>query len=154
MIIYRKLFYLVVVALISGFYQQPRAVAGVYEDLRWAIEDNNTADVGKLLARGADPNTSDERGNTLLMVAVGHKNADLVDLLVNAGAKLNLRNNRGETAIMLASYQGFKDIVEKLYLKGAEINHAGWNPLIYAASGGHTDIIRYCWRGCQSTRWP
>jgi ankyrin repeat protein len=81
------------------------------------------------------------------MVAVGHKNADLVDLLVNAGAKLNLRNNRGETAIMLASYQGFKDIVEKLYLKGAEINHAGWNPLIYAASGGHTDIIRLLLEG-------
>jgi ankyrin repeat protein len=76
------------------------------------------------------------------MVAVSHKNADLVDLLMNAGAKLNLRNRRGETAIMLASYRGFGDIVEKLYIKGAEINHPGWNPLIYAASGGHESIIR------------
>ena len=43
---------------------------------------------------------------------------------------------------MLASYRGFGDIVEKLYIKGAEINHPGWNPLIYAASGGHANIIR------------
>jgi len=142
MISSRKLFFLAGLALVSSLSHQSIAVAGIYEDLRWAVEDNNTTDIAKLLARGADPNTPDEQGNTLLMVAAGHKNADLVDLLMNAGAKLNLRNRRGETAIMLASYRGFGDIVEKLYIKGAEINHPGWNPLIYAASGGHESIIR------------
>jgi hypothetical protein len=138
----RKHFFLACLALVSSLCHPSLAVAGIYEDLRWAVEDNNITDITRLLAKGADPDTPDEQGNTLLMVAVGHKNADLVDLLVNAGAKLNLRNRRGETAIMLASYRGFGDIVEKLYLKGAEINHPGWNPLIYAASGGHVGIIR------------
>ena len=76
------------------------------------------------------------------MIAVRHKNIPLVDLLINAGAKLNLRNRYGETAIMLASYKGLGDIVEKLYVKGAEINHKGWNPLLYAATGGHAKIIQ------------
>jgi ankyrin repeat protein len=120
----------------------PPAVAGVYEDLRWAAEDNNTGDVAKLLARGADPNTPDEQGNTLLMIAIRHKNAELADLLIKAGARLNLRNRYGETAIMLASLHGLRDIVEKLYIKGAEIKHTGWNPLIYAATGGHPQIIQ------------
>jgi len=117
------------------------AAAGVYEDLRWAVDDNNISDTTKLLAKGADPNTPDEQGNTLLMVAVRNKNTAMVDLLINAGAKLNLRNKHGETAIMLASYSGLGDIVEKLSIKGAEINHKGWNPLIYAATGGHAKII-------------
>ena len=69
------------------------------------------------------------------------------DLLINAGAKLNLRNRYGETAIMLASYNGLESVVEKLYIKGAEINHEGWNPLIYAASGGHPKVIQLLLEG-------
>ena len=119
----------------------PSMAAGVYEDLRRAVEDNNISDTTRLLAKGADPNTPDEQSNTLLMTAVRQKNTALANLLINAGAKLNLRNKHGETAIMLASYSGLGDIVEKLYIKGAEINHNGWNPLIYAATGGHAKII-------------
>ena len=119
------------------------------------MEDNNTTDIAKLLARGADPNTPDEQGNTLLMVAVRNKNAELVDLLINAGAKLNLRNKYGETAIMLASYNGLGNIVEKLYVKGAEINHKGWNPLLYAATDGHAKIIQLLLEGgVRSIRSP
>src|SRR5687768_11679292 len=121
----RKSFFVAGLVLAVCLSQQPMAIAGVYEDLRWAIEDNNTGDIAKLLSQGADPNTPDEQGNTLLMVAVRNKNAALVDLLIKAGAKLNLRNRYGETAIMLASYNGLGDIVEKLYVKGAEINHKG-----------------------------
>jgi ankyrin repeat protein len=128
--------------LTASLCQPPIAAAGVYEDLRSAVEDGHTSDVTKLLARGADPNTPDERGNTLLMLAVRHKNARLVDLLIDAGAKLNLRNKYGETAIMLASYNGLYNIVEKLYIKGAEINHPGWNPLLYAATAGHPKIVQ------------
>lgn len=121
----RKPFSLACLLLAASLCQPLVAAAGVYEDLRSAVENDQTSEIAKLLARGADPNTPDERGNTLLMVAVRHKNAKLVDLLIDAGARLNLRNKYGETAIMLASYNGLYNIVEKLYVKGAEINHAG-----------------------------
>lgn len=138
----RKSFSLACLLLATSLCQPPIAAAGVYEDLRSAVENDRTSDIAKLLAQGADPNTPDERGNTLLMVAVRHKNAKLVYLLIDAGAKLNLRNKYGETAIMLASYNGLYNIVEKLYIKGAEIKHPGWNPLLYAAAGGHPKIIQ------------
>jgi ankyrin repeat protein len=107
--------------LVVGFFLASPVSAGVYEELRSAVEVNHTGDIAKLLARGADPNTPDEQGNTLLMIAIQNNNPELVDILLNAGAKLNLRNRYGETAIMLASYNGLYDIVEKLYVKGAEI---------------------------------
>lgn len=143
----RKLFLLAGLVLVASLSQHRLAIGGVYEDLRGAAEQNHTSDIAKLLARGADPDTPDESGNTLLMIAVRHKNAELVDLLVNAGAKLNLRNRHGETAIMLASYKGLGNIVHALYVNGAEINHKGWNPLLYAASGGHARIIELLLEG-------
>jgi ankyrin repeat protein len=138
----RKSFFAACLVLAAGLCQPSIAAAGAYEDIRWAVEDNNISDLRKLLARGADPNTPDEHGNTLLMMSIRQKNPALVDLLVDAGAKLNLRNKYGETAIMLASLNGLRGIVEKLYIKGAEANHDGWNPLIYAATNGHADIIQ------------
>jgi ankyrin repeat protein len=126
----------------AAFCLAPPASAGVYEELRSAVEANHTGDIAKLLARGDDPNTPDEQGNTLLMIAVRNNNPQLVDILMNAGAKLNLRNRYGETAIMLASYKGLYNIVEKLYIKGAEVKHDGWNPLLYAATNGHANVIQ------------
>ena len=76
------------------------------------------------------------------MVAAKTGNLKLAQFLIDAGAKLNIRNRLGETAIMLASYQGQTEMVKQFYIKGAEINHSGWNPLLYAASGGHVDTIR------------
>lgn len=127
--------------LAVGLYLPLHAAADIHEDLIWAVEDNNTADLTKLLAKGADPNTYDKRGNTLLMIAVQNKNSQLIHLLLEAGANPNLRNHYGETAIMLASYHGEAGMTKQFYLKGAEINHTGWNPLIYAATKGHTEII-------------
>ena len=117
------------------------AAAGIHEDLLWAVEDNNATDLAKLLAKGANPNTYDKRGNTLLMIAVQNKSNHLIHLLLEAGANPNLRNHYGETAIMLASYHGEAGMTKQFYIKGAEINHKGWNPLIYAATKGHTQII-------------
>ena len=94
-----------------------------------------------MLTKGADPDTSDAQGNTLLMIAVRNKNAERVDLLIKAGAKLNSHNKYGETAIMLASYNKLGNIVEKLYDKGAEINHKGLGPLLYAATTSHAKVI-------------
>lgn len=118
------------------------AAAGTYEDLIRAVDENKLEDVAELLARGADPNTPDAQGNTLLMIAVLKGNTGLVKLLLDAGAKPNLRNRHGDSAIMLASYQGFEGLVRQLYVRGAEINHKGWNPLIYAATNGHAQVVQ------------
>jgi ankyrin repeat protein len=55
-----------------------------------------------LLARGADANMRDRRGNTPMMVAVETGNAELVDILKTARANANLGNAGGETPLIRA----------------------------------------------------
>lgn len=55
-----------------------------------------------LLARGADANMRDRRGNTPMMVAVEAGNAELIDILKAARANANLGNGGGETPLIRA----------------------------------------------------
>lgn len=117
-------------------------LAGVQDDFFWAVDKGHLSQVSKLLKKSADPDAFNREGYTPLMVAAQTHNLELAQLLIDAGANLNIRNKYGETAVMLASYHGQTEMVKQLYIKGAEINHSGWNPLLYAASGGHSDTIR------------
>lgn len=117
--------------------------AGVNEDFIRAVEDNNVYRVENLLTKGANPDVRNSRSYTALMLAARHKKTRLGELLLEAGADVNLRNKYGETAIMLASYHGQMDMVKQLHEKGAEFDHAGWNPLIYAATNGYHEIVTF-----------
>ena len=124
------------------FFLSTKVSAGVQDDFFWAIDKDNLSQVSELIKKGANPDVLNAEGYTSLMVAAKTGNLKLAQFLIDAGAKLNIRNRLGETAIMLASYQGQAEMVKQFYIKGAEINHSGWNPLLYAASGGHADTIR------------
>ena len=49
----RKPFSLACILLAASLCQPPVAAAGVYEDLRSAVENDQTSEIAKLLARGA-----------------------------------------------------------------------------------------------------
>ena len=38
---------------------------------------------------------------------------------------------------------GQVDVAKKLRARGAAVNGPGWTPLIYAATGGHEDLVRW-----------
>lgn len=124
-----------------------RAHADIQRNLIWALEKGNLYEVSRLLNKGADPNIPNPEGYTPLMMAAQLHNAKLAELLMDAGANIHARNRFGETAIMLASYHGQTEMVKQLYIRGAEINHSGWNPLLYAATGGHLDTIQLLLKG-------
>ncbi len=44
---------------------------------------------------------------------------------------------------MVAALNGHLGIVKALRARGAEIDGTGWTPIIYAATGGRDDIVRY-----------
>src|SRR4030066_592453 len=142
-----KSHFLSLLAIAILFYLPLNVSAGIQEDFIWAIEKDNLSEVSKLLKKGASPDIPNKEGYTPLMMAAQTKNLKLAELLIDAGAKLNIRNKYGETAIMLASYHGQTEMVRQLYIRGAEINHSGWNPLIYAASGGHLETIQLLLNG-------
>jgi ankyrin repeat protein len=110
-------------------------------DLVAAIERKDLSVVKDLLGRGMGADTTDQAGNTLLMTAsrVGAK--DIVLYLIGAGANVNARNGFGDTALMYAALSGQTEICKILLDHNAEFDHDGWNPLIYAAGGGHDDIV-------------
>ncbi|HEY9852097.1 MAG TPA: ankyrin repeat domain-containing protein [Leptolyngbyaceae cyanobacterium] len=129
---------------------------------------SNRAEVIELLvARGADVNARNDKGQTALIIA--GENADAVKVLIDAGADLNLRDNEGNTAMMLgtwaiqkllrdagASSEGLNDValvkaaregdltrLEGLLQAGANVNYGDGSALVAAASQGNLAIVNH-----------
>jgi uncharacterized protein len=119
------------------------ASAGVHEEILVAARENRTETVIELLRRGMDPNTADPSGTTLMMIAAGNGNVQLLEALLGIHANMLKQNNYGDTALALAAFNGHLNAVQRLLDYGAQINGPGWNALHYAAFNGHADIVRY-----------
>ena len=94
-----------------------------------------------LLDSGANPNTSDESGNTPLHAASLRGNQEMVELLMNRGANPNVIDVNGKTALHLAAQNGHLDVAQLLINKGADLNkldNEGRTPLLDA---GYTRLI-------------
>ncbi|HVF62930.1 MAG TPA: ankyrin repeat domain-containing protein [Casimicrobiaceae bacterium] len=113
------------------------------EDFALAAHNDRDDLVRALLVRGMDPNTVGPDGNPVLVTAAREGSAKVVDRLLAAGAKVDQPNSFGDTALKLASLHGRIDIAKKLRARGAQLNPSGWTPLIYAATGGHDQMVRY-----------
>ncbi|VVD66748.1 ankyrin [Pandoraea pneumonica] len=108
-----------------------------------AVVFNDTKAVAEALKAGVDPNTRDEKGNPLLVIALREKSVDVARLLINNDkTDLDATNAAGENALMIASLQGLTPMVKLLIDKEAEVNKKGWAPLHYAATNGHDDIVQ------------
>lgn len=115
--------------------------AGVYDEILFAANQGQTDQVIDLLRRGMDVNTTDQQGNTLLMIAVRTDNMNLAKFLIQNRANAQRRNSYGDNALMLAALKGQDEIVGLMLERKPEINHGGWNPLQYASYEGHVSVI-------------
>ena len=110
------------------------------ERLMRMTEMNDVAGVRAALALGADPDTSDEHGNTLLAAAAAAGYVDMAHFLISQRARINNRNAFGDTPLMAASYHGQLEMVRQLIASGAEVNTQGWTALHYCAWQGHVEV--------------
>ena len=78
----------------------------------------NKYEVAKyLLENGADPNSCDANGITILMDTIRAQNTQIVKLLLNYGANPNLQQINGQNAYHEAAYMGRKESpYDMLYL--------------------------------------
>ncbi len=113
------------------------------DEIAKAVEDGKTAEVGSLLDRGLDVNTSDRDGNTLLMLAARFGHRELTALLLSRKADLGRRNRYGDTVLMMASLKGDLTVVKTLVEAGADLKTIGWSALHYAAFGGSSAVVNY-----------
>ena len=93
------------------------------------------------LQHGADPNTIDGSGNSMLMYAVDSGEESWVRAVLDHGGRPNLANTSGDSPLMWAAYQQNTKIVALLLAHGANVNHTnqrGLTALTYALAGsGH-----------------
>jgi ankyrin repeat protein len=114
-----------------------------------AVRNGDINATRRLLGSGADVNTRDSVGATLLMTAAHSGNLPLVMTLIEAGADVNASDELGWTALMKAAYnpdldRGFADVVQALIDAGANVEAPiGYavRPLMLAAGYGETAVV-------------
>ena len=117
--------------------------AGSYEDFFRALQFDDLKVVSSLLNRGFDPNTVNLDAEPALIASLREGSIKTFEVLVkHPKINLNIRNQHGESALMLACIKGHLPMARLLIKREADVNHPGWTALHYAASGGHTEIIR------------
>lgn len=107
-----------------------------------AVELGDRESVRVWLRQGLDVNSTDELGNTLLMIACHFGRQTIVGDLLDAGADIRRRNRAGDDALMLAALKGQVPIAQTLLQRGADVDRDAWTALHYGAFGGHASIIR------------
>jgi len=113
--------------------------------LEFAIRNANREMVQLLLGAGANVNTRDRSGQTVLMMLGEKITADIVWDLVNSGGKVNLRDEDGDTALGNAAEINNLDVLKVLLDAGAKVNtrnNDGVTPLMRAASEGLVNNVR------------
>jgi len=73
-------------------------------ELLQVVRSGDVDSARRMLAAGADINSSDGDGATLLMMACHAGNLPMVLALIDAGAEVNASDERGWTPLMKAAY--------------------------------------------------
>ena len=91
-----------------------------FSNLLRAINSGDIEQVKLLISQGADVNTKNNAGQTLLHIACRSGNKEVVEFLIDQGANINSKSNRDLTPLDLAQRAGHTEIVELLEKHGAE----------------------------------
>lgn len=116
--------------------------------LRKAVKDQDIKAVRALLIAGIDVNTKEAvYGNTLLHIAVSHRNKELVELLLNVKADVHLKNHEGSTAYQWALDRNDLNIARMLVRAGADVNSksskSGRTALHLATAENKVELTKY-----------
>jgi ankyrin repeat protein len=106
--------------------------------------NGETKHLAAMLHAGLPVNLSDEKGNSLLMLASYHGNMDTTRTLLERGADVDRRNDRGQTPLGGVAFKGHEKIAALLLAHGADIdadNGGGMTPIMFAAMFGRTKMV-------------
>jgi len=76
--------------------------------------------VRTLIAAGADPNVTNEHGDTAVMLAAEHAYNSIVEFLLDHGTNINAKDHDGDTALDIARYHNCKSTIALLLSRGGQ----------------------------------
>jgi len=119
---------------------QTAAIASLFE----AVQRDDPHGLRTALLRGADPNTIDELGQPVIVLAAKERAWRAVRALAELrGTRLDATDKAESNAMMYAALHGELQMVAFLIERKAEVNKTGWTPLHFAAANGHAEIVRF-----------
>ncbi|ONK13429.1 ankyrin repeat domain-containing protein [Streptomyces sp. MP131-18] len=101
----------------------------------------DTATVAAYVDAGVPPNLSNDKGDTLLMLAAYHGHADTVRVLLERGADPGRGNDKGQTPIAGAVFKGETDVVRTLLGAGADPAAGQPSAVDTARMFGRTELL-------------
>jgi ankyrin repeat protein len=114
--------------------------------LHWAVYRNETAEVERLLAKGADANASNDYGATPLSEAAVTGNVEVIRALLKAGARADATNADGQTPLMILARSSNVEAAQLLLKAGADVNRReqwrGQTALMWAAAEGQPEMVK------------
>ncbi len=114
--------------------------------MMFGVERGNLDVIQLLLDKGVDVNLHDERGRSLLEIAVESGHIDVAATLIRGGAHVNDINRRnGWTPVMKAIWKNRIDMVQFLIKHNADINYSnnkGETALLLAAKANYKNILQ------------
>ena len=101
-------------------------------------------DLAALLDGGLPVDLSNDKGDTLLMLAAYNGNAAAVEVLLQRGADPDHRNDRGQVPLAGAAFKGDLAVVRLLLAHGAAVDgpSGGRTPLMVAAMFDRVEIAQ------------
>lgn len=96
-----------------------------------------------MLDAGLNVNLSNEKGNSLLMLAAYNNSIDVAKLLLERGADVDKRNDRNQTPLAGVCFKGYTEMAQLLISYGADVDAQvgmGLTPLNCAIIFRHKDI--------------
>ncbi|PVD54321.1 hypothetical protein DC498_01445 [Terrimonas sp.] len=109
-----------------------------------AVKKNDMEAVKKLLSGGADVNTRDKSGRSLLLIATIQQQAEMAKLLVTHGADVNLQADNLDSPFLYAGASGQTALVKLFLANGARFdrfNRYNGTALIPACERGHVETV-------------
>lgn len=111
-----------------------------------AIRSIDYTSINILLSEGMDINTTNQQGNSPLIVAAKVGNLRILNIILSHNPDINARNDEGKTALMIAAETGQSQVVEKLLAHNADPSLKDNNDntaLTLASTYGHNTVVGY-----------
>jgi ankyrin repeat protein len=110
-----------------------------------AAERGESAEVRRLVTRGARIDGRDQRGRTPLLGATQRNQVEVARFLIQEGADVNAKDLIQDSPFLFAGAEGRVEILKMTLAAGADLkstNRFGGTALIPAAHHGHVEVVK------------